>query len=129
MDPEKVIVQVLRRKKNAVLVEYVRNGEPIRVSISATKLTALTQDNKAEILIRDLSMGIPYGIPWSSRLSKLHFEITGEAIEQEFHKSGIWTLDDFRKNPQALTGVIMSVSREVVTQIVQTVKEYSTKEV
>jgi len=129
MDPEKVIVQVLRRKKNAVLVEYIQDEKPIRVSISATKLIALTQENKAEITKKDLSMGIPYGIPWASRLSKLRFEITGEAIEQEFHKNGIWTLDDFRKNPQVLTGVIMSVSREVVTQIIQTVKEYSTKEV
>ncbi len=129
MDQDKVIVRVLWRKKNAVLVEYMHNEEPIRVSVPISKIATVTQDKKAEITKRDLSMGIPYGIPWSSRLSNLHFAITGEAIEKEFHKAGIWTLDDFNHNQQALTGVIMALSREVVSQILKTVKEYSTKEV
>lgn len=129
MDLDKVTVRVLWRKKNAVLVEHIKDEDPIRVSVPATRISPITQENQAEISNKDLAMGIPYGIPWASKLKGFPIEITGEAIEKEFHKVGIWTYDDFRKNPQALTGVIMAVNQNVANQILLTIKEYSTKEV
>lgn len=127
MQSEKKIVKMLFRKKSATLVEYQKNGTPVRVSVPSNKVYPTTQNGEVEVTEATLREGIPYGVPWSIHLKDL--VVKGEDIERELHKLGIWTLEDFRKNPGSLQNAILSVTAEVVRSIVQTVKEYSAKEV
>lgn len=120
------IVKKVFSKKSAVLVEYLNDaGVPVRVSIPTVHSRDLG-DGRVEVSKDILEMGIPYGVPWSALLGQ--YILTGEAVEREFHKAGIWTWADYQHNPSALPGIIMAVASGLVKAITQVAKEHSSKE-
>jgi hypothetical protein len=120
-------VKVIFRKKQAVLVEYQdSHNVPMRVSVQATKASMEQDGTHAEISDTALKQGIPYGIPWSAKIKSV--TITGEDIEREMYKNGIWTLEDLQRNPQIVQGVILSATIDLSRSIAQIAKEYSRKE-
>lgn len=121
-------VKLIFRKKMAVLVEYLQDGVPVRVSVPSNRVFQIT-DNKKEVEVSEKTLreGIPYGIPWAIHVKDV--TIKGEDLERELHKAGIWTLDDYKRNPGAIQSAIMSLAVSVLRSVVQTVKEYSSKEV
>lgn len=121
------IVKLIFRKKAAVLVEYQKNGIPVRVSVPANKVHQISNSEEVEISEKVLREGIPYGVPWSVHITDT--TINGMDVENELHKLGIWTVDDYKRNPGALQNAVMAVTVNIVRSIVQTVKEYSSKEV
>lgn len=120
-------VKLLRKKKKAALVEYYNGEMPIRVSVPSSKVSVI-EGTKAEVPEQVIDEGIPYGIPWASLIKK-DFVVTGEMLEQSFHKAGIWTWSDFNSNRQGLTGVVMTAAQEIVATVSKIIKEYSNKEV
>lgn len=123
-----ITVKFISRKKSAALVEYrVAENEFARVSIPANKIVLGTGEEYADVPESVIKSGIPYGIPWESKLPDI--TVKGSDIEKEFHKMGIWTLDDVRRNPKAIQSVVMAAASDIVRAISNVIKEYSSKEV
>lgn len=115
------------RKKAATLVEYQKDGVPVRVVVPSDRVRQTTDGSVVEVSDKTLREGIPYGVPWS-----IHIEdtaVTGADIEKELHRFGIWTIEDYRKNPGAVQNAILAITANVMRSIAKTVKEYSSKEV
>lgn len=127
MQQEKRIVKLVFRKKAAALVEYQENGVPIRVSIPSNKAYQTINESEVEVSEKVLREGIPYGVPWAMHITETI--VRGEQIENELHKAGIWTIEDFKKNPGAAQSAVLSATANITRSIMQTVKEYSSKEV
>lgn len=122
-------VDVIFRRKAAILVEYMEGDIPIRVSLPVEKVHIGEDGKRAQVSDAVLKTGIPYGVPWGMHVDKAHVEFTSEAIENELHKAGIWTISDYQRSPGAVQGAILSLTANVVRSILQVVKEYSSKEV
>lgn len=122
-------VRVIFRKKSAVLVEYMKGDLPVRVSIPADKIHISEDGKEGTVAETILKIGIPYGIPWGKFIPDARIDIPGERIEEELHKQGIWTAEDFKQNPGAAQSAVLSVAANIVRSIMQVVKEYSSKEV
>jgi hypothetical protein len=122
----KIIVKVLFRKKNAILVEYAEGDIFKRVSlpVSAVKLDA--DKAHASISKEVLEAGIDYGVPWASKLPD--FTVKGTDIENELHKVGIWTIEDYLRRPQDVNGAILSAAKQIAQTIRIIAKETSNKE-
>lgn len=123
-----MIAKLVSRKKSAILVEYKNSVEDIvRVSIPADKAEVSTDDKYVNVSESVVKAGIPYGIPWESKIPDI--TIKGSDVEKEFHKAGIWTLEDIKQNPNSIQGIVMAVSADITRAILNVLKEYSSKEI
>ena len=115
-------VDVQYRKKSAALVEYTDSDIPVRVSVPSAEVEvdALQQTFIDEDV---LESGIPYGVPFASKIGD--FVITGETIENELHKAGVWTTDDFASNPQKVHGAVASAARPIMQALAILIKDYT----
>lgn len=93
-------MRLIKKDKEAALVEYVENGEVKRKIIPRSAV-----DENGQIDRFELEAGIPYGIAWADYLQ---LDSTPKDIERELHKAGIWTADDLRTKQQAAVGAIQT---------------------
>ena len=103
-------VRVIRRKGHAALVEWEDEGYH-RAHVPADMVDG-DQCEPTELL-----MGIPYGLPWAEIVGDL--VISGKEIEQALRRSGIWTLEDLRKDPTKAAAALMAVYRQGVQTLIQ----------
>ena len=100
---KKIPVSVITRKGESALVEWVEGEEIRRVFIPRDTISA---DEKVEEDI--LSDGAPYGVEWE----KVEFpEITSADLARSLRRSGIWTVEDLRLNPNLAISAIKSIYR------------------
>lgn len=63
-----------------------------------------------------LKAAIPYGVDWS----KADVKIDLERLDQDLKRSGFWTVDDLKSNPQVVNVIIMraaGLSREALKKV------------
>ena len=100
---KKITVSVIRIQGESALVEWVVDGIIRRAYIPRDSISI---DKKVEEDI--LSEGAPYGASWEK--VKIP-EITADELAQALRRSGIWTVDDLRKNPNLALSAIQSIYR------------------
>jgi hypothetical protein len=103
-------VRVIRRKGHGVLVEW-RDEEGYHRAVVPTG--AVDGDFCDP---QELAMGIPYGEPWAQIMGDL--VITGERLEDELRKHGIWTIEDARQKPNDVAGALLAVHRMGVDTLI-----------
>lgn len=122
---KKIPVRVVFRKSRALVVERMVEGIPERVSVPESYVEV--SGSGATFMSSDLfERGIPFGLPLEDRLTGV--TVTPAMIAEEFHKAGIWTASDIRKNPKAAHGAVLAASRDILAQIQHLVAEYERKE-
>lgn len=104
-------VSVIRQKGQAVLVQWEDAGVLHRAQIPPHALDG-DEVNPTELL-----MGIPYGLPWAEIMGDLI--ISGEEIEYELRRHGIWTLEDLQSDPTSAAGALMAAHRQGVRTLIQ----------
>lgn len=117
-------VKILRAKNKAVLLEY-SNGDGFSRVILPDHLIK-EHDGKAYVTLDDLYAGIPYGVPWEDVIEAL--TIVPEEVAKSLRESGVWTIEDAEKNPQAVTGAVFACTRPILTQINSIVKSSHSRE-
>ena len=50
-----------------------------------------------------LQSAVPFGVDWS----RADVQIDMEKLDQELKKSGFWTVEDLKRNPQQVNTIIM----------------------
>ena len=107
-------VKVLRSKGQVSVVEWNDHGRYRRTIVPRN--TVLEEDSKTSVLESALEMGIPYGVDWESRL-KRSFIITGAKVAEQLEVLGIWTKEDYEKNPSRVQSAVLGAAREVLTEL------------
>lgn len=116
---EMVKIKPIFRKKMATLIEYIEDGVPYRISVQSSSI--VTKDGDSYVSKHLLGQGLPYGVPWSLKLTLN--QITPESLEIELHKAGIWTAEDALKNPSTVQSAILSALRITLSDIMRIAKE------
>jgi len=94
-------VKVIKTEGHASLVEFIENEMPRRVTIPMSALAGDEADDEV------LAMGIDYGVQWEE-LSVIP-QITPTTLQAALRNHGIWTKDDFLKNPNVIIGVLKTI--------------------
>jgi len=95
-------VKIIKRERQKALIEWKDNGLPKRGTVPEELLNGDTIDDTL------VSLAVPYGIDWAFVLEGAIRIINFEDIAASLYKHGIWTLEDIRRNPQAVMGAIQS---------------------
>ena len=110
-----VEVKVIRSKGQGTLVEWNDSGRFRRVIIPREEV--LEGDDKKDYVNEEsLDMGIPYGVNWEARVRK-SFIITGAKVAEQLEVSGIWTKEDYEKNPSVVQSAVLGAAREILTEL------------
>ena len=107
-------VKVLRSKGQVSVVEWNDNVRYRRTIVPRN--TVLEEGGKTSVLESALGMGIPYGVDWESRLNR-SFIIPGAKIAEQLEVLGIWTKEDYEKNPSRVQSAVLGAAREVLTEL------------
>lgn len=110
-----ISVKVIRHKGQAALVEWSDSG---RFRRTVVPRESVTEDERKRTFVSesDLSMGIPYGVDWESRLRET-FVITGANIAEKLEGSGIWTKEDYIKNPSVVQQSVLAAAQEILREL------------
>lgn len=116
--------KVIKRKNQALLVEYT-NENSIQRRIIVSALTNESAGDVIDLSDEEIDAAIPYGIQWDYELEDVTISATN--IERALIHHGIWTVDDFGKNPSAVLGAVHEAATPILILINQIVKEYGGK--
>lgn len=92
-------VRVISQRGTSALVEYQFNDTWKRCYIPADKV----KENECDLDV--LHMGIPYGADWEELLSG--YTLDTSMVANDLHRHGIWNIDDLKKNPAIINGLIV----------------------
>lgn len=116
-DKELIVVRVIRSKGQASVVEWDDSGRNRRTIVPRSAvLEGEGEDDKIYVYNEDLDIGIPYGIDWESRLKKSYI-ITGAKLAEQLEVTGIWTKEDYARNPSIVQSAILGAARELLTEL------------
>lgn len=104
-------VTVIGRKNKAALVEYLDGDTLKRVTIPSDKV-----DKEGVVELKELTLGIPYGLPWSEVIVLV---ATPQHIETELHMRGIWTAEDALAQPNTVIAAVQAAYGLDVAAILQ----------
>lgn len=94
-------VTIVQRTGGTAAVEWREGETPYRATLPLAELT-LDRDG------RGAECGHPeWGIPFGEDFSALiHPAATGESIDRELKRAGIWTVEDLLANPNGAAGAL-----------------------
>lgn len=95
-----MFIKVIDKGYDRALIEWVEGGVPQRGFIPIEMLTGnMIPDNA-------LSLAVPYGVDWAFELQGAIGNVTPDVIAKLLRSTGIWTLQDALKNPNAVLGAL-----------------------
>jgi tryptophan synthase alpha subunit len=98
MKSKAVLVNVIERKGESALVEWIVSGIPRRAFIPAVEII----EDQAPIDI--LEAGVPYGVDWEN----ITLEASAAALAINLRRNNIWTSADLQANVQVVLGCIQA---------------------
>jgi len=113
-----VPVKIIRNKGFVSLVEWL-DTERFRRTVVPREEVREDGRGKAFVSQSSLDMGIPYGVSWEQRL-KGSYVIAGSVIAEQLEVSGIWTKEDYDKNPRAVHEAVLGAAREILNDLYST---------
>lgn len=111
-----VIVKKVREGRGNVLIEWQEKGAVKRGWIPDALINGDSQVSQ-----RTLSSALPYGFPIEHVLKDIKIE--ARQLSQALHKRGVWTEEDFKKNPEAIQRALLEVAGQSVSRIQSLVRE------
>jgi hypothetical protein len=103
-------VNVVSKKGETVLVEYMQDGKSERKYIPANEL------GDGHVLDNVLHQGIPYGYPFE----EIYLTFDSQKFANELHQVGVWTVEDTLKYPQKLWSALNATFADSISKILAT---------
>ena len=91
-------VKIVSHQAHSVLVEYFDNGMPKRCVLPAQVMTGEYVSQK------ELDRGVEFGAPWD----EIGLDATPEKLCANLRNAGVWTVDDLRRKPEVVIGVLQA---------------------
>lgn len=99
---KKIKVNVIRRKGATMLVQFADENGVQRVTLPSSSV-----DDDGLVDVLELSLGIPYGLPWEEIVQ---FKATPETVTNELRRRGIWTREDLIADPNGAVSAFRTAS-------------------
>lgn len=112
-------VQVIRRKANLMLVEWIDSEMPKRAWVSGDMVI---EDRGMTALVARPEAGVPYGVEFW-RLFTTN-QVTPQDVDKALKRRGIFTIADLRANPNVALNAIMSVHGFNLSALLQAAEQY-----
>lgn len=123
MPTNKYPVRILRKIDKSLLIEYRDdNGDFHRGTVPEEVIV----DDKIDTKM--VSLVIPFGVDWEYVLQGFVPDFTPAKIAQLMKNNGIWTMDDFYKNPKGVMGAINAAYNLDYGALVAQVNSYRKQE-
>ena len=122
MKNEPINVKIITIKGVAMLVEWIIDAKVYRAIIPESVVTISIPGLEGFADLDILETGIPYGLPWKELIPK--YEIMPIMLEEELHKAGIWTVEDFEKNPGDVQGAVAMATKRINRDLANIVKSH-----
>lgn len=87
-------MRIIKTEGHSKLVEYQEEGKPKRVILPVNE--------------HDTNLGIPYGYDFANSLKDFVCSDMAQRIENELHRTNLWTLSDILNNPAKVQGAILA---------------------
>jgi hypothetical protein len=100
---KKLAARVISRKGTSAMIECTVDGLLKRFVLPLEKVV----DEQVDIF--ELEQAAPYGLPIGELLPKVQF--TPQRLEQACRERGLWTAEDFVKNPSLVQGALQDALR------------------
>ena len=110
-----VDVKIIRSKGQVTLVEWDDAGK-FRRMLVPREVVLENKDGRGLIVEEILEMGIPYGVNWEVRIQK-SFVITGVQVAQQLEVLGIWTKEDYERNPNIVQQAVLGAAKEILVEL------------
>ena len=108
-------VKVVRSKGQVTLVRWDDSGRTRQTLVPRDEVVE-GDDGKDYVYEESLDMGIPYGVNWEARV-KSSFVIPGAKVAEQLEVLGIWTKEDYEKNPSIVQQAVLGAAREILTEL------------
>lgn len=122
-----ISVRVIRNKGFVSIVEW-SDGERFRRTVVPRNEVCDGENDTKLVALDSLEMGIPYGIDWEHRIPKEEYFISREELARQLEVSGIWTKEDYDKNPGVVQAAVLGTAREILTDLFITVRSIPKQE-
>ena len=109
-------VQIILRKNDLYLVQWVEKGTPRRAWISPDMVVSETGQ---EAIVSNPGAGIPYGVEWQHLFE---LRATPADLEKNLRLQGIWTVADLREHPDGVRSALQATYGLDVTALMKTVR-------
>lgn len=94
-----ISVRMIQSSGKSMLVEWIDDGILKRGYVPASEYDS----KKMKVPESVLQSAVPFGVDWS----RADVQIDMEKLDQELKKSGFWTVEDLKRNPQQVNTIIM----------------------
>jgi len=112
---EKVTVKVIKHYGDVILVEYRSEKGLERCFIPADEVAGASAGS-GQVSKLTLEQGIPYGVDLEVTMTALTF--SPEDLMHVLKERGLWTAEDYRKNPRVIQGALQWMFRADVNRII-----------
>src|SRR3990167_3972147 len=114
-DSGKIPVRVVSRKGDSAIVEYTDKGMLERVVIAHSVADSGT------LSVSELKDAAPYGLPIGKFVSD---KSLGTRLQLACRQRGLWTLQDFEKNPQFIQAALQEALSLDVGTILEAARHF-----
>ena len=114
-DSGKIPVRVVSRKGDSAIVEYTDKGMLERVVIAHSVADSGT------LSVSELKDAAPYGLPIGKFVSD---KSLGTRLQLACRQRGLWTLQDFEKNPQFIQAALQEALSLDVGKILDAARHF-----
>jgi hypothetical protein len=108
-----IAVKIIKVGEKQTLVEFVKGGNPIRVTVANAKV------KDGAILESDLDKAIPYGLDFKDIVASVP---GAQDVENAFHNHGIWTAEDVKLHPDWVLAALSSTYSPILRALMQYIK-------
>ena len=117
-DPNTTKVLIIRRKNGLTLVEWREGGTLKRAWVTPQMIES---ESDHYCWVHNPGVGIPFGVDWERLIS---FTASPIDLDRELKRTGIWTAEDLRLNPNAALGAIKSALGLDLAALQNAAREY-----
>ena len=114
-DSGRIPVRVVSRKGNSAIVEYTDKGMLERVVIAHSVADSGT------LSVSEIKDAAPYGLPIGKFVSD---KSLGMRLQMACRQRGLWTLQDFEKNPQFIQAALQEALSLDVGKLLEAARHF-----
>lgn len=124
----RIPVTTILKKNTAVLVQYTIDGKRQRGIVRHDWIISEKSGRSTVNYVEEsnLELAMPFGIDWTVVGD---VTISAEKITESLRNAGIWTLQDFEKNPDKVLKAACASSTEIIANIQAVIRDFKNEEI
>lgn len=119
-------IRLVSSKGQSTLVAYQDPDLEVEKKVYVdSELVGEDWGSEEEVPDEVIEYAIPYGIEWEAYVENIL--ISKEAIARALYRNGIYTAEDYQRNPNAVLGAVREMSQQVLEQLNEVIRNFNHK--